>query len=272
MVPVVKSVSKWLASAVACTGLVLAGCSSDSGDTALKVGVIAGPEADLMRTAADQAKQTYNLDVELVEFQDYVAPNIALSDGSIDINAFQHKPYLDRMVNDRSFKLEIVGNTFVYPIGAYSRTLTSLEDLPNGSKVAIPNDPSNEGRTLLLMHKAGLVTLKDPSDLEATPVDIIDNPHDLSFIELDAAQLPRSLDDVDLAFINSTYSVASGLLPTRDSLLMEDKDSPYVNIIVSRQDNSQDPRIAQLVASFQSEAVEQKAEELFKGGAVQGWR
>ena len=252
---------------------MLTGCGgSDSADDTLKVGVMAGPEADIMKVAAANAEADYGVNVQLVEFSDYISPNMALADGSIDANAFQHRPYLDSMVNDRGFDLAVVGNTFVYPIGAYSNKISDISELQDGARVSIPNDPSNEGRTLILMHHEGLIKLKDVNNLEATPADIIENPKNLRFIELDAALLPRSMDDVDLAFINSTYSVAAGLLPTRDALLVEGKDSPYVNIIVSREDNKDDERIAKLVKSFQSESVEAKAEELFHGGAVAGWK
>ncbi|WP_422134537.1 MULTISPECIES: MetQ/NlpA family ABC transporter substrate-binding protein [unclassified Endozoicomonas] len=253
--------------------VLLAGCGSEnSPEGPLKVGVMAGPEADVMKVAADIAKKDHGVDVELVEFSDYVSPNVALADGSIDANAFQHRPYLDSMIRDRGFKLAAVGNTFVYPIGAYSRKIKDISELKDGAKVAIPNDPSNEGRTLILLDNRGFIKLKDVSNLEATPADIVENPKNLQFIELDAAQLPRSLDDVDLAFINSTYSVPAGLLPGRDALLVEGKDSPYVNLIVAREDNKGDPRIQTLVESYHTPAVEEKARELFKGSAVPGWK
>ena len=255
------------------SALLLTGCSGTKDDSnVLKVGVMAGPEADVMKVAADTLKNEKGIDVELVEFSDYVSPNIALSDGSIDVNAFQHRPYLDSMIKDRGFELTAVGNTFVYPIGAYSKKITTMDSLKDGAEVAIPNDPSNEGRTLILLHNRGLITLKDVANLEATPADIIENPKRLKFIELDAAQLPRSLDDVDLAFINSTYSVPAGLLPSRDALMVEGKESPYVNIIVAREDNKNDPRVVALVKAYQTENVEKVAAELFKGSAVAGWK
>ncbi len=279
----IKADVKKLAGAlVAASVLVLAGCGDKSESESenkpasvdvnapLKIGVMAGPETDVMKTAIEKAKADSGLNAELVEFQDYITPNVALSDGSIDVNAFQHRPYLDSMVHDRGYKLVAVGNTFVYPIAAYSSKITSLDQLKDGGKVAIPNDPSNEGRSLILMHNTGLITLKDPTNLEATPRDIIENPKKLSFIELDAAQLPRSLPDVDLAFVNNTYAIPAGLTPGK-ALLVEDKQSPYVNIIVAREDNQNDPRIKKLVKSYQSEAVSNKARDLFKGGAVKGW-
>ncbi|MDB2384703.1 MetQ/NlpA family ABC transporter substrate-binding protein [Endozoicomonas sp.] len=252
--------------------MLLAGCSGQGGDDVLTIGVIAGPEADVMKVAVDKLQTETGIDAKLVEFSDYISPNIALSDGSIDVNAFQHRPYLDSIVEDRGFKLVAVGNTFLYPIGAYSKKLKSMDELKEGATVAIPNDPSNEGRTLILLDNKGFIKLKDIKNLEATPADIVENPKKLRFIELDAAQLPRSLDDVDLAFINSTYAVAAGLLPERDALISEGKESPYVNIIVSREGNKTDPRVDLLVKAYQSAAVEKKAKELFQGSAVAGWR
>lgn len=272
-VNVLKTVKILASSAVLASAALLAGCGqSDDDNGPLKVGVMAGPEADVMKVAVDIASKDHNVAVELVEFSDYVSPNVALSDGSIDANAFQHRPYLDSMVRDRGFKLVAVGNTFVYPIAAYSKKLKDISELKDGATIAIPNDPSNEGRTLILLHQRGFITLNDVSNLEATPADIIDNPRNFQFIELDAAQLPRSLDDVDMAFINNTYAVPAGYTPTRDALLVEDKDSPYVNIIVTREDNQEDPRVLALVKSYQTDAVEAKAAELFKGSSVAGWK
>ena len=253
--------------------LFLGGCGGVKDDNmALKVGVMAGPEVDVMKVAAEILKREKGIDVELVEFSDYVLPNIALSEGSIDVNAIQHRPYLDSVIQNRGLKLAVIGNAFVYPMGAYSKRISGLDGLGRGAKVAIPNDPSNEGRALILLHKIGLITLKDASNLQATPLDIIENPKGLKFIELDAAQLPRSLDDVDLAFINSTYAVPAGLFPSRDALMTEGKDSAYVNILVSREDNKNDPRVQALIQAYQTEAVERAAIRLFKGEAVAGWK
>lgn len=270
---ILKAVKTLVGSVVLASAALLLGCGqSDDLNGPLKVGVIAGPEADVMKVAADIARKDHNVEVELVEFSDFVSPNIALSDGSIDANAYQHRPYLDSMVRDRGFKLVAVGNTFVYPIAAYSRKLTDISQLKDGAKIAIPNDPSNEGRTLILLHQRGFIKLKDVNNLEATPADIAENPRHFRFIELDAAQLPRSLNDVDMAFINNTYAVPAGYTPTKDALLVEDEDSPYVNIIVTREDNRNDPRVLALVQSYQTDAVAARATELFKGSAVPGWK
>ena len=270
----VAGIKKLIGVALTASALALTGCGGDNNtvdeNAPLRVGVMAGPEADIMQAAIDKAAEDSGLKAELVEFQDYITPNLALSDGSIDVNAFQHRPYLESMINDRGFALAPVANTFVYPIAAFSNNLDSLEELPDRAKVAIPNDPSNEGRTLILLHHTGLITLRDVNNLESTPRDIIGNPKELQFIELDAAQLPRSLPDVDLAFVNNTYAVPAGLTLDQ-ALLVEDKKSPYVNIIVSRDNNKDDPRIAKLVTAYQSERVESTARDLFKGGAVRGW-
>ena len=263
---------------VLASALALAGCGEQAKDTAeeaaakpLRLGVIAGAEEQVAEVAVKVAKEKYDLDVELVSFSDYVTPNVALSDGSLDINAFQHQPYLDKQIEDRGYDLIAVGNTFVYPIAAYSKVIKSLDELENGAKISVPNDPTNLGRTLLLLEQKGLIEVDDAVGLEATPLNITANPKELNIIELEAPQLPRSLDDVALAVINTTYASQIDLLPGRDSLFVEDKESPYVNLIVARKDNQDDERIKTFVKAYQSEEVYQAALELFKGGVVKGW-
>lgn len=248
-----------------------AGLSVNAFAAEISVGTMSGKEADLLVAAKKVAKEKFDLDVKIVEFDDYVTPNIALADGSIDANAFQHRPYLDRMVKDRGFKLAVVGNTFVYPIGAYSKKHKALADLPKGASIAIPNDPSNGGRTLILLDKKGLIKLEDNTNLEASLLDIVENPKNFDFKEVDAAQLPRVLDEVDLAFINSNYAVDAGLNPTKDAVAREDADSPYVNIIVTREDNKNDEAVKQFVEAYHSDEVKAAAENAFKGAAVASW-
>lgn len=250
------------------TALAL-GINVANADT-LKVGTVAGPETDVMKVAIDLAEEKYGLDVEIIEFTDYVTPNAALADGSLDANAFQHEPYMQSMVNDRGYDFAVAGYTFVYPIGAYSEKFDSIETLPDGAQIALPNDPSNEGRSLILMHNKGLITLNDPTNLEATPIDIAENPHDFRFREIEAAQLPRVLPDVDMAFINNTFAQPAGL-SLDDALIKEGPESPYVNLIVVRGGDEDREDIRQLVDAYQSEAVIEKADELFKGSAVPGW-
>ncbi|MDW2335330.1 MetQ/NlpA family lipoprotein, partial [Vibrio sp. 1069] len=163
--------------ATAASALVLAGCGDKEVDVnKVKVGVIAGAEAQVAEVAAKVAKEKYNLDVELVTFTDYVTPNAALDDGSVDANAFQHKPYLDQQVKDRGYKLAIAGNSFVYPIAGYSKQVKSVDEIQDGARIAVPNDPTNLGRSLLLLEQQGLITLRDGVGLLATVRDIVGNP------------------------------------------------------------------------------------------------
>ncbi|MCW4151167.1 MetQ/NlpA family ABC transporter substrate-binding protein [Halomonas sp. 18H] len=240
-------------------------------DSTLKVGTVAGPETEVMQVAADIAERDHGLDIEITEFTDYVTPNAALADGSLDANAYQHEPYMQSMVEDRGYDFAIAGRTFVYPIGAYSEQYDSIAALPDGATIALPNDPSNEGRSLILMHNEGLITLDDPSNLEATPLNIVENPHDFEFREIEAAQLPRVLPDVDMAFINNTFAQPAGLT-LDDALIKEGPESPYVNIIAVRGGDEDKETIQQLVDAYQSDAVEAKAEELFGAQAVPGWK
>ncbi|WP_413614811.1 MetQ/NlpA family ABC transporter substrate-binding protein [Halomonas cupida] len=236
----------------------------------IKVGTVAGPETDVMQVAADIAEEKFGLEVEIIEFTDYVTPNAALADGSLDANAYQHEPYMNAMVRDRGFDFAIAGRTFVYPIGAYSEKYDSLDELPDGATIALPNDPSNEGRSLILLHNQGLITLDDPENLEVTPLNIVENPHDYDFQEIEAAQLPHILPDVDMAFINNTFAQPAGLL-LDDALVSEGPESPYVNIIAVRAGDEDREEIQQLVEAYQTDEVAAKAEELFKGAAVPGW-
>lgn len=259
---------KLLMSGLSALALASSVVSADS--HSIKVGTVAGPETDVMQVAAGIAEREYGLTVEIIEFTDYVTPNAALADGSLDANAYQHEPYMQAMVNDRGYDFAVAGYTFVYPIGAYSEKFESIDELPEGAQIALPNDPSNEGRALILMHNHGLITLNDPENLEATPIDIAENPHNFRFREIEAAQLPRVLPDVDMAFINNTFAQPAGL-SLDDALIKEGPESPYVNLIVVRGGDEDREDIRQLVDAYQSEAVIEKAEELFDGAAVPGW-
>jgi D-methionine transport system substrate-binding protein len=239
----------------------------------IKVGVEAGPEFKVAEAAQKVAKEKYGLDVELVQFNDYVMPNAALSQGDIDLNVFQNKPYLDVQAKQRGYKFAILGNTFVYPLAGYSRKIKSIDQLKDGNTIIIPNDPTNSGRSLLLLQKTGLLKLKDGVGLLPTVNDIVGNPKNLKILELEAPQLPRSLDDqnVTIAIINNTFAGPAGLVAKRDGLFIEDEKSPYVNIIVSREDNKGQDNVARFVKAYQSPQVAQAAEVAFKGGAIKGW-
>lgn len=236
----------------------------------LRVGTMAGPEEEVMEVAKQVAKDQYGLDVEIVAFNDYISPNAALDEGSLDANAYQHKPYLDEMMKSRDYNFAIAGHTFVFPMSAYSLQYNSIDELPEGAKIAIPNDPSNEGRALIMLNDAGLITLKDRTDLSSTLNDITENPQDISFAELDAAQLPRSLQDVDLAVINSNFATGGQLPEGTQRLLTEGADSPYVNLIVVREGDTQRQDIQTFVKAFHTQAVIDAAKTHFDN-VVPGW-
>ncbi|MBG6242304.1 MAG: MetQ/NlpA family lipoprotein [Candidatus Symbiopectobacterium sp. Dall1.0] len=254
--------------------LALAGYGQKEKDpNHIKVGVIVGAEQQVAEVAQKVAKDKYGLTVELVSFNDYVLPNEALSKEDIDLNAFQHKPYLDQQIKDRGYKLVAVGNSFVYPIAGYSKKIKSLDELQNGAQIALPNDPTNLGRSLLLLQKQGLIKLKDNVGLLPTVLDVVENSKNLKLVELEAPQLPRSLDDdqIALAIINTTYASQINLTPTKDGLFVEEKDSPYVNLIVSREDNKDAANVKKFVQAYQSDDVYEAANKIFNGGAVKGW-
>ena len=253
---------------------VLASCGS-SGRNAdvLRVGVQAGPEYKLAEAAQKVAKERFGLEVELISFSDYVMPNEALRQQDIDVNVFQTRPYLEEQSNNRGYNFEVIGNTFVYPMAGYSEKIKGIEELKDGDTIVIPNDPSNLGRALLLLQQGGVLTLDDHVGLLPTRENIRENPLNLNIMELEAPQLPRTLGDkqVTVALINNNFAASNDLIATRDGIFMEDANSPYVNIIVSRKDNKDNEKVQQFVQSYQSEEVAAVAEEEFKGSAVKGW-
>jgi D-methionine transport system substrate-binding protein len=254
--------------------LALVGCDQKEKDpNHIKVGVIVGAEQQVAEVAKQVAKDKYSLDVELVTFNDYVLPNEALSKGDIDVNAFQHMPYLDQQIKERGYKLTPVGNTFVYPIAGYSKKIKFLDELQNSAQVAIPNDPTNLGRALLLLQKVGLVKLKEGTGLLPNSLDVVESPKNIKLVELDGPQLPRSLDDqqIALAVINTTYASQINLTPEKDGIFVEDKDSDYVNIIVAREDNKDAENVKKFVQAYQSDEVNAAANKIFNGGTVKGW-
>jgi D-methionine transport system substrate-binding protein len=257
---------------IALCALLLIACHGQPDKNTLRIGTISGPETRLMEVAKQVAKDKYGLNLQIIEFTDYIQPNTALNDGSLEANMFQHQPFLDQQIKDRHYKLIAIGKTFVYPMGIYSKKINDLAQIRAGALVAIPNDPSNEGRALLLLQKAGLIELKPQAGLYAGPYDVAKNPKQLKFKELDAAQLARSLTDVDIAIINTNYAIPAGLSPTKDAILHEGSDSPYANIIVIRADESNDPKIKELVAAIQSPEVLKAAQDIFNGQAIPAWQ
>ncbi|EGT73931.1 MetQ/NlpA family lipoprotein [Haemophilus haemolyticus] len=258
--------------------LVLTGCKEDKKPEAaaaplkIKVGVMSGPEHQVAEIAAKVAKEKYGLDVQFVEFNDYALPNEAVSKGDLDANAMQHKPYLDEDAKAKNLNnLVIVGNTFVYPLAGYSKKIKNVNELQDGAKVVVPNDPTNRGRALILLEKQGLIKLKDANNLLSTVLDIVENPKKLNITEVDTSVAARALDDVDLAVVNNTYAGQVGLNAQDNGVFVEDKDSPYVNIIVSRTDNKDSKAVQDFVKSYQTEEVYQEAKKHFKDGVVKGW-
>ncbi|VTU07447.1 outer membrane lipoprotein 2 [Actinobacillus indolicus] len=264
------------------SALALTGCKEEKAATTapaepakpaapLKVGVMTGPEAQMTEVAVKIAKEKYGLDVELVQFTEYTQPNAALHAKDLDANAFQTVPYLEQESKDRGYKMAIIGNTFVWPIAAYSKKIKNISELADGATIAIPNNASNTARALLLLQAHGVIKLKDPKNVFSTENDIIENPKNIKITQVETSLLTRALDDVDLAIINNTYAGQAGLSPDKDGVIVESKDSPYVNLIVSREDNKGDERLQTFVKAFQTEEVYQEALKLFNGGVVKGW-
>jgi D-methionine transport system substrate-binding protein len=233
----------------------------------IKVGVTAGPHAQILEAVKPIAAKD-GLDIQIIEFTDYVIPNQALAGGDLDANSFQHQPYLDNQVQARGFDLVSVGKTVVYPIGINSKKDKSLDELQPGAKVAIPNDPTNGGRVLLLLQAKGLIKLKDGGTLKASPIDIVENPKKLEIVELDAAQLPRSLDDVTVAAINTNFALEAGIDPVKDSSAREAADSPYANVIAVRKADKDKPWVAKLVKAYNSPEVKEFILTKFKNAVV----
>jgi len=239
-------------------------------DKPLKIGVTAGPHAQIFEQVKKVAEKD-GLKIQVIEFSDYVQPNAALAAGDLDANSYQHKPYLDQQIADRGYKFSPVGYTVNFPIGIYSKKVKSLKDLPEGAKVGIPNDPTNGGRVLLVLQDQGLIQLRPDAGLKATPLDVVGNPKKLKFVELDAAQLPRSLDDLDASAINTNYAISAGLNPGKDAIAREGAKSPYVNLIAVRSADKDKPWVAKLVKAYQSDAVRQFIQTEFKGSVVPGF-
>ncbi|HEY8531079.1 MAG TPA: MetQ/NlpA family ABC transporter substrate-binding protein [Limnochorda sp.] len=236
----------------------------------LRVGVTPGPHEEVMEVVRDLLLEE-GVQVEIVTFADYVTPNLVLAQGELDANSFQHEPYLRRFAADRGLDLAVLAPTLNFPMGLYSRRLATLDELPAGATVAIPNDPTNGGRALLLLADAGLIGLAPGVDLEATPLDVVSNPKRLRIVELDAAQLPRALEDVALAAINTNYAIEAGLNPVRDALYLEGPQSRFVNVIAVRAEDLDRPVFQKLVKAFHSEEVRRFVEERFEGAVLPGW-
>ena len=235
----------------------------------VKIGASPVPHAEILAYIRDNLAAEAGLEIEIVEFTDYVQPNLALNDGQLDANFFQHLPYLEDFNVERATDLVSVAGIHIEPLGIYSRTLTSLDELPDGAVVLIPNDATNGGRALNLLAANGLITLKADTGFKATLLDIQENPKNLKITELEAAQLVRSLEDASLAVINGNYALEGGLTPAKDALALESAvNNPYVNILAVKRGNEQNPGILKLIALLTSPEVKAFIEEKYAGSVL----
>lgn len=259
--------------------MLLTGCGGDNGNTpaksdkpaqevTLKVGATPVPHSELLEQIKPDL-QAQGVNLEIIEFNDYVQPNIALNDKELDANFFQHEPYLNNFVKEHTdVKLKNAGGVHVEPMGIYSKKITNLTEITDGDSVSIPNDPTNGGRALLLLQKAGLIQLKDDANETATVQDIVGNPRNLVIQEVEAAQLPRTLEDVTISIINTNFAMNADLNPMKDALFIEDKTSPYVNIIAVRDGDENRDEIKKLLNALTSEKIKKFIEDKYKGAIV----
>ena len=259
--------------AVVAIGLVGCGTqnngSSDAAkaapDKEIKIGATAGPHAEVVEAVAKEAAKQ-GIKIKVVEFSDYITPDKALADGDIDLASYQHKPFLDNFNSQNGTDLVSIGNTILMRMGIYSNKVKDVKDLPDGAVVAVPNDPTNEGRGLALLQKAGVIKLKDGVGLKATPDDVVDNPKHLQFREIEAAQLPRSLDDVDAAVITMNYVMSAGLNVKEQGIFLEPKDEPLAVMILAARAIDKDNETYKKIADiFHSDAVKQFIVEKYNG-------
>lgn len=255
--------------ALALAAVALAPSFAQAQTQKLKIGVTPGPHAQIMEIVKPIALEK-GLDLQVIEFTDYVVPNQALDAGELDANSFQHKPYLDNQVKDRGYKIEVAALTVNFPMGVYSKKLKTIADLKDGATASIPNDPTNGGRALLLLADKGLLKLRDGAGLKVTVADIVDNPRKLKIVEVDAAQSVRALDDVDMAAINTNYAIEAKFDPTQ-ALLREDPKGPYVNLIAVRTADKDKPWVQTFLDAYRSPKVKAFVDEKFKGAVLTAW-
>ncbi len=244
--------------------------SAAQANETIKVGVTAGPHAQVMEAVKKVAARE-GLTIQIVEFSDYIQPNAALAAGDLDANSYQHQPFLDAQVRDRGYKLVSVAQTVNFPMGLYSKRITSLSALKDGARVAVPNDPTNGGRAYLLLQKAKLITLRPGTGLTATSLDVMGNPKKLKFVELDAAQIAHALEDVDLAAINTNFALQAGLSPRKNAIDVDPPTGPYTNVLVVRTQDKSKPWVAELIKAYRSPDVKRFVETTFQGAVVTSW-
>lgn len=278
-----KKWTKVLATSILAISL-LAGCGS-SGDQAseasapkteesqtakIKVGVTIGPHEEVMEKVKEVAAKD-GLEIEIVPFNDFVQPNKVLAEGELDANVFQHKPYLDQFKVDHNLDLIEIATSINFPMGIYSSKIKDVKELKDGDEIGLPNDPTNGARALMLFEEAGWIKLKEGIGVKATVQDIAENPKNLKFKELEAAFIPQALDDLAAAAINTPFAMEHGFTPAKDSIFMEPKDSPWMNLIVVRTEDKDRPEFKKLVQAYQSAEVKAFIEEHFQGSVIPSW-
>jgi D-methionine transport system substrate-binding protein len=258
-----------LFSLVVAAGLAVGASQLVHAATPLKVGVSAGPYADILRFAADLAKKD-GIDAQIIEFTDWTLPNEALNSGDLDLNNFQHQPYLDNQVKTRGYDIVSLDKSIIVPFGLYSKKVATIAEIKDGATTAIPNDPSNAARGLQLLQRAGLIKLKPGADIKATIADIVENPRHLTIKELDAAQLPRALDDLDFSVVSLNYAVNAGLDP-RKALLLEDDQSKWNLVFAAKPKNKDNPTIKRFIEIYRSAEVKDFVQKRFNGTILTTW-
>ncbi|GCE22597.1 MetQ/NlpA family ABC transporter substrate-binding protein [Dictyobacter kobayashii] len=254
----------------ACGGSANQGSSTSSnGVTTIKVGASPTPHAEILRYISDNLAAKAGLKIQVVEFTDYVQPNLALRDGQIDANFFQHVPYMEDFNQQHGMNMVAVAKVHIEPLGIYAHKVKSLNEVPNGAVVAIPNDVTNGGRALQLLADHGLITLRSGAGVGATVHDIASNPKNLQIKELEAAQLPRSLDDTTLSVINGNYALTVGLTPSRDALALEKgQGNPYANVLAVMKGHENDPGVTKLAKLLNSPEVKKFIQDKYKGSVI----
>lgn len=238
--------------------------------TVLRVGASVTPHAEILAQVKDTLAEQ-GIELEIVEFADYVLPNTALEEGELDANYFQHKPYLEKFNVDHGTHLVAVGDIHYEPMGLYAGKTATLDALPDGAVISVPNDGTNEARALLLLEAQGIIKLKEGAGLNATKIDIVENPKNVKIEELEAAQLGLSLQDVDLAVINANYAIQAGLTPSTDALARESADSEaltYANAIVVKEGSEQNSAVLALIDALRSDAVKKFITDQYAGAVI----
>ncbi|WP_129724091.1 MetQ/NlpA family ABC transporter substrate-binding protein [Xylanivirga thermophila] len=244
------------------------GCSEKGkDDNLIRIGVSPEPHGKMVELVKEDLEKE-GIKLKIIEFTDYIKPNLALAEGELDANFFQHEPYMNEFKEKKKIDIVSIGGVHIEPMGLYSSKIDSIDELEENAEIAIPNDPTNGGRALLLLEKFGLIKLKEGVGVLATENDIEENPKNLKITPLEAAQLPRILKDVDGAVINGNFALQAGLIPTKDAVILEEKDSPYANIIAVRTEEKDEEKFVKLMEALRSEKIKKYIEENYNEGVI----